>query len=165
MQLLSKFYADVADVDLLVGCLLEPTVDDSMIGETTRCVLADGFYRLRYGDRFFCDVEGQPGSFTPGPCAVKMRSAESDDDLKRVFFALRRAIRRFVEYESHHCVLRHVGHRQVAARHFYGWVTYAFVFCSITAGWYCKNKNKTFFIKLPVKNYNFFQKRLRNLGD
>lgn len=88
VKLLSKFYADVADVDLLVGCLLEPTVDDSMVGETTRCVLADGFYRLRYGDRFFCDVEGQPGSFTPGPRALKICSAESVDDLKRFFFCL-----------------------------------------------------------------------------
>lgn len=102
-------------MDLLVGCLLEPMVDDSMVGETTRCVLADGFYRLRYGDRFFCDVEGQPGSFTPGPRALKIRSAITNNDLKRFFFAFRRGIRRFVEYESHHYILRHVGHRPVAA--------------------------------------------------
>lgn len=39
-----------------------------MVGPTARCVIADGFYRLRVADRFFYDVQGQPGSFTPGKC-------------------------------------------------------------------------------------------------
>lgn len=53
-------------MDLIVGSLLEKKVDDAMVGETARCIIADGFYRLRFGDRHFCDVEGQPGSFTRG---------------------------------------------------------------------------------------------------
>jgi len=48
--------------------LLEPLVDDAMVGETARCIIADGFLRIRYGDRFFFDVEGQPGSFSKGMC-------------------------------------------------------------------------------------------------
>lgn len=53
-------------MDLIVGALLEKLAGDGMVGETARCIIADGFYRLRYGDRFFCDVEGQPGSFSQG---------------------------------------------------------------------------------------------------
>jgi len=53
---------------LLVGALLEPLADDAMVGETARCIIADGFFRIRYGDRFFCDVKDQPGSFSKGKC-------------------------------------------------------------------------------------------------
>jgi len=66
--LLKQYYDSVEDIDLLVGALLEPRVDGGMVGETARCIIADGFYRIRYGDRFFCDVEGQSGSFTKGIC-------------------------------------------------------------------------------------------------
>jgi len=48
--------------------LLEPLANGSMVGETARCITADGFYRIRYGDRFFCDVKSQPGSFSTGIC-------------------------------------------------------------------------------------------------
>ncbi|XP_050540462.1 peroxidase-like [Daktulosphaira vitifoliae] len=61
---LKKLYASVHDIDLIVGILLENPAKDSMLGPTARCIIADGFYRYRYGDRFFFDVEGQPGSFT-----------------------------------------------------------------------------------------------------
>lgn len=63
-------YADVSDIDLIVGSLLEPLAENAMVGETTRCIIADGFYRLRYGDKSFCDVEGQPESFTKGTSSV-----------------------------------------------------------------------------------------------
>lgn len=66
VALLEMYYEDVESIDLIVGSLLEPLVPDGMIGETSRCILADGFFRIRYGDRFFCDVQGQPGSFTDG---------------------------------------------------------------------------------------------------
>jgi hypothetical protein len=64
--LLKLYYEDVASIDLIVGSLLEPIIPGAWFGETTRCILADGFYRIRYGDRFFCDVQDQPGSFTDG---------------------------------------------------------------------------------------------------
>jgi len=49
-----------------VGALLEPPVDGGTVGPTAQCILADVFYRTRFGDRFFCDVKGQPGSFSQG---------------------------------------------------------------------------------------------------
>ncbi|XP_022170860.1 peroxidase-like [Myzus persicae] len=64
IELLKQNYESVEDIDLLVGALLEPLVDDAMVGETARCIISDGFFRIRYGDRFFFDVEDQPGSFS-----------------------------------------------------------------------------------------------------
>jgi len=49
-----------------VGCLLEQNVPDGMVGETARCIIADGFYRLRYADEFFVDIPNRRGSFTDG---------------------------------------------------------------------------------------------------
>lgn len=54
------------DIDFYVGILLENRMNDSMVGPTGGCVIADGFRRIRNGDRFFYDVPGQPGSFTRG---------------------------------------------------------------------------------------------------
>lgn len=54
------------DIDLLVGMMLEKLSDDALVGPTARCIIADGFYRFKAGDRYFYDVQGQPGSFTPG---------------------------------------------------------------------------------------------------
>jgi len=51
-----------------VGALLEPPVDGGTVGPTAQCILADVFYRIRFGDRFFFDVRGQPGSYSPGIC-------------------------------------------------------------------------------------------------
>ncbi|XP_029348497.1 peroxidase-like [Acyrthosiphon pisum] len=36
-----------------------------MVGPSTACVIGDSFYRFKAGDRFFYDILGQPGSFTP----------------------------------------------------------------------------------------------------
>jgi len=51
-----------------VGALLEPPVDGGTVGPTAQCILADVFYRIRFGDRFFFDVRGQPGSYSLGMC-------------------------------------------------------------------------------------------------
>ncbi|XP_050540461.1 peroxidase-like isoform X2 [Daktulosphaira vitifoliae] len=64
VNILKKTYNSVYDIDLIVGMLLEIPEQDSMIGPTAKCIIADGFYRYRYGDRFFFDVPGQPGSFS-----------------------------------------------------------------------------------------------------
>lgn len=50
----------------MVGILLEKLSDGAIVGPTAQCLIADGFYRFKAGDRFFYDVQGQPGSFTPG---------------------------------------------------------------------------------------------------
>lgn len=68
-------YATVDDVDLLVGALLEPPVPGAMVGPTAMCIITDVFFRIRYGDRFFVDVERQPGSFTKSTSPTKACSA------------------------------------------------------------------------------------------
>lgn len=47
------------DVDFIVGALLEIPEDDALVGNTTRCIIADFFYRSRVGDRFFYDNDEQ----------------------------------------------------------------------------------------------------------
>ncbi|VVC34718.1 Haem peroxidase,Haem peroxidase, animal type [Cinara cedri] len=64
IDLLKTFYSTVDDVDYYVGILLENKHNGSMVGPTGSCVIADSFYRFRNGDRFFYDVQNQPGSFT-----------------------------------------------------------------------------------------------------
>ncbi|XP_022169138.1 peroxidase-like [Myzus persicae] len=61
---LKELYNSVNDVDLMVGLLLEKHSDGAIVGPTARCIIADGFYRFKAGDRFFYDVQGQPNSFT-----------------------------------------------------------------------------------------------------
>jgi len=51
-----------------VGALLEPPVDGGTVGPTAQCIIADVFYRIRYGDRFFFDVQNQLGSYSLGMC-------------------------------------------------------------------------------------------------
>lgn len=63
---MKELYDSVNDVDLIVGLLLEKISDGAIVGPTARCLIAEGFYRFKVGDRFFYDVQGQPGSFTPG---------------------------------------------------------------------------------------------------
>lgn len=64
LKKLEELYYSVNDVDLFVGLLLEKRSDGAIVGPTTRCLIADGFYRYKAGDRFFYDVQGQPSSFT-----------------------------------------------------------------------------------------------------
>lgn len=66
IQILKTLYATVNDIDLHVGTLLEVPEEGSVVGPTSRCILSDSFFRYKNGDRFFYDVQGQPGSFTPG---------------------------------------------------------------------------------------------------
>lgn len=118
--LLQKFFPNVGDVDLIVGSLLENRIDDALIGETTRCILSEGFYRLRYSDRFFCDVEGQPGSFSQG-LHTKYFHLVFVVLICIHFICLwkfRRAIQRFVESKSHYGLLRDVNDWSIAVWHF-----------------------------------------------
>lgn len=47
------------DVDFIVGALLEVPEDDALVGNTSRCIIGDFFYRSRVGDRFFYDNDEQ----------------------------------------------------------------------------------------------------------
>ena len=46
--------------------VMENPKDDALIGDTFLCLIGDTFARIKYGDRFFYDLEGQAGSFTIG---------------------------------------------------------------------------------------------------
>jgi len=57
----------VADIDLFVGMFLEdPGFNGGLVGKTFLCLIGDQFARLKKGDRFFYDLQGQAGSFTLG---------------------------------------------------------------------------------------------------
>ncbi|KAL4142197.1 hypothetical protein QTP88_004703 [Uroleucon formosanum] len=65
IETLKSLYSTVHDIDYIVGALLEKPRNGSMVGPSTACVIGDSFYRFKVGDRFFYDILGQPGSFTP----------------------------------------------------------------------------------------------------
>ncbi|CAG0904580.1 unnamed protein product [Darwinula stevensoni] len=57
---------DPDDMDIYSAGFLEPPVaSDALIGRTLACYVAEGFRRLKYGDRFFFTHAGLPNSFTP----------------------------------------------------------------------------------------------------
>ena len=61
---LQALYDSVEDIDLYTGMTQEtPEEDDGMVGRTYRCLIYDQFARLKKGDRFFYDLQGQAGSF------------------------------------------------------------------------------------------------------
>ena len=68
-------YADVEDIDLFIGMVLEKPSESTgaLVGDTFRCLIADQFARLKHGDRYFYDLGGQDGSFKPGKCTKKLK--------------------------------------------------------------------------------------------
>ncbi|KAJ3627107.1 hypothetical protein MTP99_014513 [Tenebrio molitor] len=64
---LRKVYASVNDIDLWVGGLLEEKSPGSIVGYTFRDIIADQFYRLKKGDKYFFENSPRinPGSFAP----------------------------------------------------------------------------------------------------
>ena len=62
---LRSMYKHVDDIDLFVGGLAEEPVSGGLLGWTFLCIVGDQFARLKKGDRFFYDIGGQPGSFSP----------------------------------------------------------------------------------------------------
>lgn len=65
---LKNVYTSVDDIDLWVGGLLEEKAPGSLVGYTFRDIIADQFYRLKKGDRYFFDNHPSinPGFFTSG---------------------------------------------------------------------------------------------------
>lgn len=58
-QILSTFYDDVDDIDLIVGATLENNVvNNSLVGPTLSCILAYQYNAARAGDRFFYENNG-----------------------------------------------------------------------------------------------------------
>ncbi|XKL67089.1 hypothetical protein PGB90_010509 [Kerria lacca] len=61
---LAKVYSSVHDIDYLVGGLLERRIPGTLTSPSFHCVVAEAFYRYKFGDRFFYEFGGQAGSFT-----------------------------------------------------------------------------------------------------
>ncbi|XP_072384159.1 salivary peroxidase/catechol oxidase-like [Diabrotica undecimpunctata] len=64
VNILSKQYKHVDDVDLLIGGVLEKPLQGSLVGQTFSCIFADQFVRTRRGDRYFYLNSHQPKPFT-----------------------------------------------------------------------------------------------------
>ena len=68
IERLKSVYQRVEDIDLFIGMAAEEpdALNGALVGNTYRCLIADQFARLKKGDRYFYDLDGQAGSFTPG---------------------------------------------------------------------------------------------------
>ncbi|UYV75992.1 hypothetical protein LAZ67_13002042 [Cordylochernes scorpioides] len=63
LKRLKDTYRDVRDVDLHAGGMSEYPLEGGLMGPTFTCILAEGFHRLKFGDRFYFEHGGQVGSF------------------------------------------------------------------------------------------------------
>ncbi|ETN62072.1 peroxinectin [Anopheles darlingi] len=63
---LASLYASVDDIDLYVGGILEPPLEDGVVGETFAEIISDQFARFQHGDRYFYSngPDTNPGHFT-----------------------------------------------------------------------------------------------------
>ena len=59
-------YDSVEDIDLFIGGVSEARIRGAFVGPTFQCIIAHQFLNLKRGDRYFYDLEGQPGSFSKG---------------------------------------------------------------------------------------------------
>lgn len=66
IEKLALLYNHPDDVDLSVGGSLEAHVPNTLAGPTFLCLLTEQFYRTKVSDRYFYELGGQVGSFTPG---------------------------------------------------------------------------------------------------
>merc|ERR1719228_1953060 len=64
IDLLSKVYTHVDDIDLYIGGLLEKPMPGSLLGQTFSCIVADQMYRTMVGDRFFYSLYNSNNNFT-----------------------------------------------------------------------------------------------------
>ncbi|XP_060838351.1 peroxidase [Rhopalosiphum padi] len=65
IEKLALLYNHPDDVDLSVGGSLEAHVPNTLAGPTFLCLLTEQFYRTKVSDRYFYELGGQVGSFTP----------------------------------------------------------------------------------------------------
>jgi peroxidase len=70
-----KLYSSVDDIDLFIAGVNEAKPRNSYVGPTFQCIIANQFLNLKRGDRYFYDLQGQPGSFSKGMKRVIESSA------------------------------------------------------------------------------------------
>ncbi|UYV64081.1 hypothetical protein LAZ67_2006516 [Cordylochernes scorpioides] len=66
VRLLQQVYQSVEDIDLFTGGVSETPLDGASVGPTFGCVIGLQFNHLKYGDRYYFEHRGQPGSFSQG---------------------------------------------------------------------------------------------------
>lgn len=65
LRLLRRIYANVKEIDLLVGVMLEYKRFGTY-GTVGACIVGEQFRRLKFGDRFFYTFSSRPNPFTAG---------------------------------------------------------------------------------------------------
>ena len=71
-------YSSVDDIDLYVGALSEQSVGlGGMAGPTLSCLLGENFSKIKYSDRYFYEIGGQPHSFSSGNGLFKIKNKVS----------------------------------------------------------------------------------------
>lgn len=64
VEALENVYDRVGDIDAFIGMITEEPLSGAALGPTAACVVAEQFYRLKYGDRFWYENTRGPQSFT-----------------------------------------------------------------------------------------------------
>lgn len=72
LQKYARTYSSPDDIDLWSAGISERPMPGSMVGRVFACIMGETFKNLRYGDRFWYENGGWPGSFTPGNIRLAM---------------------------------------------------------------------------------------------
>lgn len=73
IDVLQQVYSSVLDVDLYVGLLLEKKHKE-YVGLVGRQIIAEQFYRTKFGDRFFYSLHGAAHPFSLGKKGVVLKN-------------------------------------------------------------------------------------------
>lgn len=77
LQVLMRIYADIDDIDLLVGILLE-VKSYGRHGVIGGCILVEQFYRLKTSNRFFYTFKDSPYPFAQGKWDLKKKHSSRE---------------------------------------------------------------------------------------
>lgn len=64
VHVLKKYYKDIEDIDLYSGALSENPEENAILGPTATCLIAKQFHKIKFGDRYWYEVEEKPQGFT-----------------------------------------------------------------------------------------------------